>query len=63
MVASHVIHLIFFEELLVPLLVPDAGGLKWMFSDAVLHQRLVLFHLRTGKLSFHFFAALTLPLH
>ena len=45
------------------LLVPDDPGLRWMCSDAVLRQRFWLFHLRLGKWSFHFFAALTLPLH
>ena len=60
---ENVIHLIFLEEFLGLLLVPDAPGLRWMFSDAVHSQRFWLFHLRLGIWSFHFFAALTLPLH
>ena len=58
-----VIHLICTENFLVLLLVPDNPGLRWVFSDAVLSQRFWLFYLRLGIWSFHFFAALTLPLH
>ena len=36
---EHTIHLYFTEKFLVLHLVPDAPGLKWMFSDAALSQR------------------------
>ena len=36
---ENVIHLIFLEEFLVLLFIPDDPGLRWMFSDAVLSQR------------------------
>ena len=39
---ENAIHLIFLEEFLVLLLVPDNPGLRWMVSDAVLSQRKVL---------------------
>ena len=40
MVLENLIHLIFLEEFLVLLLVRDDPGSRWMFSDAVLSQRL-----------------------
>ena len=40
------IHPTFFEEFIVLRLVPDDPGSRWMFSDAVLSQRFLLFHLR-----------------
>ena len=44
------------------LLVPEEPGSRRMFSDAVSPQRVLTLHLRLGIWSFHFFAALTLPL-
>ena len=36
---ENTVHLTLLEEFLVPILVPVAPGLRWMFSDAVLYQR------------------------
>ena len=57
---EHTIHLKYHQKCLILRFVPDAAGLNWMFSDAVLSQRFVLFQMRTGKWSFHFLVALTL---
>ena len=49
---ENVIHLTFLEEFLVLLLVPDAPGLRWMFSDAGLTQKIFTVPSATGNMEF-----------
>ena len=52
MVLEKRVRLIFLEEFLVLVLVPDDPGIRWMFSDAVLTPMILIVPSSTGNMKF-----------